>query len=498
MTVYDDVFPLGLGTNRFPVGGSTIDRDLDRSAEIVLKALDMGVNYIDTASTYSGGHAPEVLRRALRQTNKSYRITTKVYPHVKTADATRKSVEKHLTSMGIDHASDFMVWSISSYAEFKSVMCPGGIYEGALKLKEEGIIDHIVCSAHAQPADMVKILKENVFSGMMISMSALNSIVMQPVLECADEIGIGIAVMNPLGGGFIPQKKEQFSFLLNEQEDSIVQSALRFVKAQPAVKLVLAGPASLRELEEDVKAFTEENLESEKHRRDRVSEGLFTLGSFCTGCRYCEPCPKGIQIPLLMQCRNALAFEPPEAYRCTDAETLKNIQIFKRMDFELSYLPEIDENPCIQCGQCERKCTQKLPIIKNVADMYTRMKQTRYSKKARRDWLDRLLNQKNYQKVAVWPGGVPSGDLVVRSYQEFFGTPPFEFVYFNSSPTLHGKIVNGHQIYSLDDLLSVKPDCVLVVSYPYGRDIAQSLEPYQSQGIDILQLYQDGDVPWLY
>jgi len=498
MTIYDNVFPLGLGTNRFLVGAATVEQDLERAVEIVLRALDLGVNYIDTASTYSGGYATEVLRRALRRTDKSYRITAKVYPYVKTADATRRSVEEYLTALGICHASDFMVWSISSYAEFKSVMRPGGIYAGALKLKAEGIIEHIVCSVHAQPEDMIKILKENVFSGMMISMSALNSIVMQPVLECADEMETGIAVMNPLGGGFIPQKKDQFTFLLNECEDSIVQSALRFVKAQPAVKLVLAGPSTVKELEEDVKAFSAEDLESEEHRRNRVSAGLFTLSNFCTGCRYCEPCPKGIQIPLLMQCRNALAFEPPEAYRCTDPETLKNIQVFKRMDFEYHYLPETDENPCIECGQCERRCTQKLPVIENVADMFARIRQTRYSKKVRRDWLDQLLNQKGYQKVAIWPGGVPSGDLVVQTYQELFGNPPFEFVYFNSSLALHGKIVNGHQIYGPEDLLTIKPGCVLIVSYPYGRDIARSLEPYQDQGIDILRLYLDGDVPWLY
>lgn len=143
MTIYDEVFPLGLGTNRFSLGAVATNEEIDSSAEIVLRALDMGVNYIDTAMSYSGGHASEVLKRALRQTKIPYRITSKLTSRLKTADAARRAVEEHLTALGINRVSDLMVWSIFNFAEFEDIMRPGGIYDGALKLKEEGIAEHI-------------------------------------------------------------------------------------------------------------------------------------------------------------------------------------------------------------------------------------------------------------------------------------------------------------------------------------------------------------------
>lgn len=498
LTIYDDVFPLGLGTNRFPVGASSTEKEIDRCAEIVLRALEMGVNYIDTAEWYAGGYAAEVLRRAFRQTKYPFQISTKALPRLKTADAVRKMAERHLTSMGIDRATDLLVCSVFSFDEFRKVMRPGGVYEGALRLKEEGIVDRITFSTHAPVNDIIRILKENVFAGVMISLSVLNGQIMRPVLDYAYEHGIGVAVMNPLGGGFIPKRKGQFSFLLNEQEDNIVQSALRFVKAHPAVKLVLAGPASVEQIEENIGAFTGENLEPDAHRLERVSKSLTALGHFCTGCRYCEPCPKGIPIPLLMQSRNALMFEPPQTYRRTDPELLRNIHMFRSLQSDWDYLPEIPENPCVQCGECERKCTQRLPIRDLVRDTYARMEYLSYSKKARRDRVDHLLHRKNYRKVAVWPAASPYGDLFIRFYRNEFGEPPFEFVYFNSSPSIYGRVIEGHRIFGPDDLLSVKPDCVLIASYTYKDEIAQSLEKYREQGIDIIKLHTEHDVPWFF
>ncbi len=498
MTIYDHVFPLGLGTNRFPLSSLATEQEIEQSAEIVLQALNMGVNYIDTAMPYSNGHSSEVLRRALQRTSRPYRITTKLSSRLKTADAAQKSVESHLAALGIDHASDLMIWSIFSYAEFQEIMRPGGIYEGALQLKAQGIVDHLTFSVHASPNDMMQILKEHVFEGMMLSMSVLNATSMKPVLDYAAKEEIGVAVMNPLGGGFIPQKKEQFSFLCNDQEHSIIQAALRFVKSCPAVKIVVAGPASLQELTEDVEAFSSACSESAAQRQKRVFANLFELEEFCTGCRYCEPCPQGIPIPTLMQSRNALLFEPPAAYRCTDPDTLKNIQVFKRLNFEYSYLPETSENPCIRCGACEGRCTQKLKITEHLADIYKRMQRSSYSLEARRNRLDRLLHAKRYQKVAIWPGGTAYATFVVKSYRDFFGEPPFELVYFNSSPALYGQVIDGCQIYSPDDLAMVKPDCVLVISYTYQKEIAQALEKYDGFTFDILKLHTEHDVPWLY
>ena len=498
MTIYDNLFPMGLGTNRFPLKLGATEEELEKCADMVVKAIDLGVNYIDTAMPYSQGYAVDVVRRALKRISVPYRITAKLTSRLKTADAAKKAVEQYLTALGIDHASDCMIWSIYNYDEFEAIMQPGGIYEAAVTLQQEGIVDYITFSVHSSVSDIIRILKQNVFSGMMISMSVLNSTVMQPALEYAQEHDIGVIVMNPLAGGFIPQKKENFPFLCNEYEDNIIQSALRFVKSNPAIKAVIAGPSSIQELEEDVKAFTDPNMETDIERQGRVTKYLRDLGQFCTGCKYCMPCPMGINIPLFMQSRNTLLFEPPPLYRRTDRETLQNIQVFKRMNYEFSYIPEDIKNPCIACRACEKKCTQRLNIVDGIKDIYRRMQRTNYSKQARENRLTHLLQGKDYHTIGIWPGGTPYATYVVELCQKLFGTDCFSFQYFNSSDSLQGKVVDGCKICGPDDVLSLNPDAILIVSYTFQEEIENDIRKYEQYGVDILKLHEEYDVPWLY
>ena len=498
MTIYDDVFPLGLGTNRLPTPTDCTEEEIGQAVDIVVQALNMGINYIDTAPSYSGGHASEVIRRALMQTKCCPRMTSKLTSRLKTECAARQAVESHMEMLGVSHISDVMVWSVFDYEEFEQLMRPGGIYDAARKMKDERICDHITVSVHAPTEDILKILKSDAFEGMMISMSALNAVIMEPVLDYAYEHGIGIAVMNPLGGGFIPQKQEQFQFLLGHSESNIVHAALRFLKAHPAIKLILAGAHSVRELKEDIEAFTEDTTEKGRDRWKRVSKHLTNMGDFCTGCHYCEPCPKGIRISFLMQAKNTRIFTPPEAYRCTDEEKLKDIQMFKRLNFDLGYIPENSENPCVHCGKCEQRCTQHLPIIDSIAKIYQKMEECGYSQEARRRRLDELLNGKDYKKVAIWPAGAAYAEFIVKTYLDYFGQPPFEFVYFNSSPALYGKTINGYQIHAPKELADINPDCVLIVSFTYGEEIYQDLIEKHRVKIDIAKLHQAGDVPWVY
>ena len=242
MTIFDHVFPLGLGTNRFPVKEPSDEEGLELSAQIVADAVKAGVNFIDVAHTYSRGTALEVLRRAFRQTGEFEGVTIKTRLNLdKTADDVRRRAEGNLEAMGLSKATYFYCWSVMSYGEFESLFQKNGIYKGALQLRDEGIVDHLCFSVHAPADDVIKMLRSRAFEAVTISYSLLNALRYQVVLRTASELGIGVAAMNPLGGGIIPNNAEFFSFAQSNGDQTVSEAALRYVLAHKDIQIALSG-----------------------------------------------------------------------------------------------------------------------------------------------------------------------------------------------------------------------------------------------------------------
>lgn len=491
---------MGLGTSRLPVNGPNDTSGIEKSVQIVLRALNAGIRYIDTGHNYSAGMAPCILKEAFRQTKRPFSVTVKVqYGEDRTADDARRRAESHLGAMGLSRADFFVCWSIWSYEDFRHIVEKGGIYEGAQKLKDEGIIEHICCSLHAPPEEMIQIIESGAFEGITVSYSLLNAAQMQPVLDAAMRLDIGVSVMNPLGGGLIPQNWKYFAFACGEHDDGgAVQAALRFVKVHPAVNIVLSGVSSLEELEENLRAFRQPDLEPPAVRMARVMKHVSDLKGFCTGCKYCEGCPKGIPTYALMQSRNALLFEPAVSYNRQEPEKLLyDLQIFRKLHYDFNWLPESGENPCIGCGKCEASCTQKLEIIRGVADIYRRAEEAGYTEAAHQKRLRELLYQKGYRRVGLYPSGGFASEII-RTYRGAYGEPEFEWLLFNSSQNVQGTVEDGHRVYAPDAIPELRPDIILICSYKYEDDIAAALRPYERQGIRVAKLHSKTDVPWVF
>ena len=500
MSVFSHHFPLGLGTSRFPISSPNDTEGIEKSIKFVSKALDMGITYVDVGFNYSAGMAPIVLREAFRQTTNSFTVTAKVmYGHDKTCDDTRKRVELYLNTMGLRKAEYFTCWSVWNYEIFENIMKKGGIYEGALKLKEEGVIDHICCSLHAPPEDMIKIIKSKAFEGITISYSLLNANSLLPVLDVALENNVGVSVMNPLGGGIIAQNKDYFSFACGEKDEgNTIHSALRFVKAHPAVDIVLGGVKSIEELEDSFNVFSKPDPEEPNKRLERVMSTVAGLKGFCTGCKYCEGCPKGIPTSSIMQARNALLFNPSMIYnRKGPNELLYNLQMFRPLSLDEGWIPDTNENPCVKCGRCENKCTQKLGIIEAVADVYRRSEETHFTKEAHKERLKSLLYGKGYKRVGLYPNGGFS-NLIIKLYKEFFGEPEFEWIQFNSDPKVWGSISDDRIVHGPDEIPELKPDVILICTYKYDQDILESLQKYEQYGVKLEKLHRPEEMPWVF
>lgn len=498
--IFSKYFPLGLGTARLPVSGPDDAQGLEKSVDIVLRALDAGVNYIDLGYNYSAGMATQVLKRAFQQKKHACSVTAKVaYDEDKTSDDARRRVELYLKAMELEQATFFTCWRIWNYDDFTHIMEKGGVYEGALKLKDEGIIQHICCSLHAPPADMVRIVESGAFEGVTVSYSLLNAAQMQPVLDAAQRKGVSVAVMNPLGGGLIAQNREFFSFACGETDGgNTAHAALRFAKAHPAVDIVLGGVSSVEELEDSFALFATPDLELPQTRMERVMAKVSDLKGFCTGCKYCAGCPQGIPTYALMQARNALLFEPAASYnRQGPEELLFNLQIFRKLFYDYNWLPENSENPCVQCGRCGALCTQKLDIIHGVADIYRRAEHAGYTAAAHKNRLEELLRHKKYRRVGLYPNGGISRK-VISVYQDYWGEPDFEWLLFNSDAKVQGTADGGRVIHHPNEIPTLCPDMILICSYRYEAAIAETLRPYAERGVVIERLHREGEVPWIF
>ncbi len=498
--IFKNHFPLGLGTARFPVNGPKDIAGFEQSVQIVLRALEAGIDYIDTGHSYSAGMAAYILKEAFRQTKQPFSVTVKVqYGEDHTADDARRRAEAHLSAMGLSHAQYFTCWCIWSYQDFERIMEKGGIYEGARKLKDEGVIEHICCSLHAPPADMVRIIESGAFEGATVSYSLLSAAQMQPVLDTALRRDVGVSVMNPLGGGLIAQNREFFSFACGEGDGgNTVHAALRFVKAHPAVDIVLSGAGSVEELEDSLSVFRQEDPEEPQTRMERVLGRASSLEGYCTGCKYCAGCPQGIPTYALMQARNALLFSASPSYnRQGPEELLYNLQIFRKLYFDGGWIPSSTDNPCIQCGKCERACTQKLDIIRGVADVYRRAGETGYTTEAHRERLERLVREKGYHRVGLYPSGGFAREIV-RQYEHEWGKPNFEWLLFNSDKKTWGTTEGDITVCAPTDILTLRPDIIIVCTYRYEKEIVASLAPYVAQGLKIECLHRERDVPWIF
>lgn len=502
MGVLDNYFKMGLGTSRLPIKNLDDEAGIEKAFLLIRDSLEAGINYIDTASPYASGSAHAALKKAFAQAGKPFGVTVKVvHQSDRTADDAVRRAEQQLKALCIERAEFFVCWCIQNYTQFLEITAKGGIYDGAVKLKDQGMINHICCSLHAPAEDSIKILRSGLFEAATVSFNLSNAVQMIPVLDTAAECNVDVAVMNPLGGGGIPQNIGFFSFAQAPDEHTVT-AALRFAKAHPAVKVVVCGLSNESELRENMAAFTEHFEEPDSKRLTRVLRSIKDIDGYCVNCHYCDICTVNIPVSKIMSKRNRLLFPDiaTQDYRRSDPELLQNINLFQgQIHSEESgdWFPKTSENPCIGCGRCEEICTQKLGIIESIENMYARATKTGFSLKSHEDRLRELLVGKGYKTVGLYPKD-RFADLIIRLYKQFFGEPDFKWIAFNSDPSMWGRVIDGLKIHSPQDIHEARPDIIIVCNYAYQEEIYDNLRHYEDDGISIVRLHRKDDLPWIF
>lgn len=322
----------GLKVSQIGFGGIPLASiSFDEAERCVRTALDLGINFIDTARAYKDSE--EKIGRVLK-TLKGQRenliIATKAIP--KSLPDVLNSLEESLKYLQTDYIDLFQLHNVADQARLDLSL---KILEGLLPLKEQGKIRHIGVSAHGiEWAN--RVMETDAFETMMI---ALNFMVREPVdvnLPVARKHNVGIIAMKPMAGGEIEDPYLAFKFFL-ELEDVV---PIVGVKTPEQIKEVMDI------VETGAPPTCGEKAEMERIRKE-------TGDIFCRRCGYCEPCPQGVNIVGINIFPSVIKRYPP----------LYMLQ--QGMEKSL----KTHEN-CIDCGECEERCPYHLHIREMMEKSY--------------------------------------------------------------------------------------------------------------------------------
>ena len=352
-----EISALGFGCMRFPeyqdeAGAWHVDQE--KTTEMLMRAVDLGVNYFDSAYYYCHENSEIALGKALAPIRDKVYISTKCpMDNIKSADDYEAQLDKSLAKMGTDYVDFYHFWAINQKV-FDEKIVPLGLMERALELKKKGKIRHISFSFHDTPEALKHIIDNGYAMESVLLQYNLLDRANEEMIQYAAQKGLGVVVMGPVGGGRLAAPTA-LAQKLGSGDLHTYELALRFVLGNPGVSCALSGMQNSTMVEQNAAvASLEEPMTEEQWRK--VGEGMEDLKKFselyCTGCGYCQPCPKGIKIPTIF-----------EAYTYHNVYGLHDLakRIWKGY-VENEKEPGATSESCVSCGYCEKKCPQHLQI----------------------------------------------------------------------------------------------------------------------------------------
>jgi len=327
--------------------------DLDACAAVVQLAQQHGVNYFDTAPFYCEDKSEDIMGLAFKQMTGQYYVSTK--SGELDGAALRRQLENSLKRLGKPKINFFHIWCVLTLEDYKKRMAKGGPYEAAMQAKSEGLIDHVVFSTHCSGEEIETIVNDGGFEGMTLGYNIINFPFRQRGLAAAYAKGMGVATMNPLGGGVIPENPGYFDFIRGPGDATVAEAALRFNGAHREISTVLAGMGSAEEVLANTRLGDSMHGKTPAELQALTTKLSPKMNNLCTGCQYCEGCPQEIPIAKFMQAYNKQILKDIPA-------GLGEMKYHWRIALDKA-------NECVACGECQAKCTQHLPIMDRLKEM---------------------------------------------------------------------------------------------------------------------------------
>lgn len=349
---------LGYGCMRFTRKGAGID--LEKAEREVLAAIGAGVNYFDTAYIYPGSEAAlgEILDR--NHCRDQVRIATKLPQYlVRGKGDFERYFSEELRRLRTDHV-DFYLMHMLTDVESWHKLEAAGVREWLDAKRAAGQIGQVGFSFHGNTEMFKKLLEVYPWNFCQIQYNYLDehSQAGRAGLEAAAAKGLPVIIMEPLRGGKLvnllpPEAKRLFAE--SPRGWTPAEWALRWLWDQPAVTCVLSGMNDLEMIEENCRiadevqpgALTKEDFALLERVKTAIQQ---RVKAPCTGCGYCMPCPKGVDIPGAFRCYNEMFTEHKRTGR---REYWQVVGLRKEPAFATQ---------CVDCGKCESHCPQHLPI----------------------------------------------------------------------------------------------------------------------------------------
>jgi len=354
------VSALGFGCMRLPMEDNHVKEE--ESIKMLRHAMDLGVNYFDTAVMYCRSESQIVLGKAIKGRRDELYISTKNHYKGDDSGEWRNFLEQSLERLGIDKI-DFYHLHDLRLEQYTDHLLPNGPMDEAHKAKEEGLIEHLCFSSHDDPKNIIKLIDTGEFEGILVQYNLLDRH-NEEVIEYAKENGLGVSIMGTVGGGRLIPLSEKLEGM-SESKQSTPELAIRFVLSNPGVSVALSGMNTMDMLEENAAAasHSEPLNEEEKQRiQDVMDETKRLEGLYCTGCNYCMPCPVGVDIPANFSAMNML-----RVWGLEGRAKRRYRQLGARYE-EGKPAPAWAE-ACVECGECEPECPQDIPIIEKLKEV---------------------------------------------------------------------------------------------------------------------------------
>lgn len=354
------VSALGFGAMRLPLRTSdAADINEPEAVRMIRTAVDAGVNYVDTAYPYHGGRSEVVVGMALRDGyRKRVRLATKLPSWlVKASGDFDRILKEQLGRLGTDRVDYYLLHSLntSHWPRLRDL----GILDRAERALRDGRIGALGFSFHDELPLFQTIVDAYPWSMCQIQYNFMDVCYQagREGLSYAASRGVAVVVMEPLRGGQLAQPlPAAVGAVWNRSavRTSPVDRALQWLWDQPDVATVLSGMSSVEQVRQ--------NLDSAERSRMRslsdVERALYVEAKAaydglkpipCTQCKYCLPCPNGVDVP-----RNLQLYNEATVYRHL-AGTQRAYRLF--------FPAEQHADKCRRCGECEAKCPQRIPVM---------------------------------------------------------------------------------------------------------------------------------------
>ena len=398
----DRISALGFGCMRWPMIKDADGKDvIDQEAvnEMVDYAIEHGINYFDTSPAYLQGQSEKAAGIALsRHPRESYYIATKLSNFGDaSAEASIQMYKDSFKQLKTDYFDYYLLHSIGRGGKdaFNKRYVDNGLVPFLLEEKKAGRIRNLGFSFHGAKHEFDYFMElfdsgEMVWDFVQIEMNyvdwthadGVRNVNADYLYKELDKRGLPIVIMEPLLGGRLARVPESISRHMKEREPdkSVASWAFRFCGTYPRVLCILSGMTNMEPLKENVETFghfkplTEEELEFLEEMATQMME--FPMIN-CTDCKYCMPCPWGIDIPGTFQHYNRAITDGTYAQNTTQKNYAKLKKAYL-VSYDRAVATVRQADHCITCGECLSHCPQSINIpkqLKRIAQYIDNLKQ---------------------------------------------------------------------------------------------------------------------------